>query len=91
MLKFDINKLSDPELKHVVAERCKLHGDVSEVMICDPTPVVNYKLAFVRMADPSCIAQLVSAFHAIIVDSTVVIRLDPIGWMCDAEGVLVRR
>jgi hypothetical protein len=91
MLKLDINKLPDPELKRIVAERCSAHGDVSEVIICDPTPLVEYKLAFVRMADPGCVMQLVQAFAAIKLNGAAIIRLHPLRWMLDASGVLARR
>lgn len=91
MLKLDLNKLPDPELKRIVAERCGMHGDVSDVIICDPTPRVNYKLAFVRMKDPSRIGRLVNAFEAMRVNSAAIIRLDPVRWIFDREGVLARR
>jgi hypothetical protein len=91
MLKIDINKLPEQEIKRIVAERCAVHGDVSDVIICEPTPLVGYRLAFVRMTDPSRIARLVNAFQAIKVNSAAIIRLDPIRWMFDADGVLARR
>ena len=91
MLKLDIKKLPDLEIRRIVAERCAVHGDVRDVIICDPTPLVDYKLAFVRMADPGCIKRLVKAFAAISVNSAAVIRLDPLQWIMDANGMLARR
>ena len=91
MLKIDINKLPDEDVKRIVAEHCAMHGDVRDVIICDPTPLVDYKLAFVRMTDPARIARLVRAFAAISVNSAAVIRLDPMRWMYDVDGVLARR
>ena len=91
MIKLDINKLDEPELKRIVTARCAEHGDVSDVMICDPTPVVDYKLAFVRTADPKCLARLVKAFEGIKLQGTAVIRLDPLRWMMGRDGVFARR
>jgi hypothetical protein len=91
MLKLDINRLPEEEIKRLVAARCAVYGDVSDVIICDTTPVVDYWLAFVRMADPARIARLVNAFEAIRVNSAAIIRLDPIRWIFDAKGVLARR
>jgi hypothetical protein len=90
MLKIDLNKLPEHDLIRIVAERCGLHGDVSDVLICDPTPVVDYKFAFVRMTHPAGVARLVNAFEAICVNDAAVIRLDPIRWGHDGKGVLVR-
>ena len=91
MLKLDINRLPEPELQRIVAERCGQHGDVSDVIICDPTPCVDYKLAFVRMADPARLGRLVNAFEAIRVNGAAVIRIDPVRWMFGRDGVLARR
>lgn len=92
MLKIDVDKLPEQDIKRIVAERCAAHGDVSDVIICDPTPVVGYKLAFVRMVDPTRLGRLVNAFEAIRVNGTAaIIRLDPLRWMMDNNGVLARR
>ena len=92
MLKLDVNKLPDQDIKRIVTERCAAHGDVSDVIICDPTPVVGYKLAFVRMTDPSRLGRLVNAFEAIRVNgAAAIIRLDPLRWMMGNDGVLARR
>jgi hypothetical protein len=92
MLKLDVNKLPEQDIKRIVTERCAAHGDVSNVIICDPTPVVGYKLAFVRMADPSRLGRLVNAFEAIRVNgAAAIIRLDPLRWMMGSDGVLARR
>jgi len=91
MIKLDINKLDESELKRIVAARCAEHGEVSDVMICDPTPVVDYKLAFVHTADPKCLARLVKAFEGIKLQGTAVIRLDPLRWMLGRDGVFARR
>ena len=90
MLKLDINKLPEPEICRIVAERCALHGAVREVFICDPTPVVDYKLAFVRMADPERLSRLVNAYQAIKVNTSAVIRINPLHWVCGTDGVLKR-
>lgn len=91
MLKLDINKLDEPELKRIVTARCAEHGAVGEVMICDPTPVVDYKFAVVRSADPKCLARLVKAFQAFRLHGAALIRIDPVIWTFDRNGVLARR
>ena len=91
MIKLDIHRLDEPELKRIVAARCAEMGEVSDVMICDPTPVVDYKLAFVRTADPNCMSRLVSAFAAIKLHGYAVIRLDPLRWMLGGDGIFARR
>ena len=90
MLKIDINKLPESDIQRIVAERCALHGAVAEVFICDPTPVVDYKLAFVHMADPERVTRLVKAFQAIKVNTASVIRIDPLSWALGNDGVLKR-
>jgi hypothetical protein len=92
MLKIDLNKLPEQELKRIVTERCAVHGDVRDVIICDSMPVVGYKLAFVRMVDPARLGRLVNAFEAIRVNgAAAIIRLDPLRWIMGRDGVLARR
>ena len=76
MLKIDINRLPEEDVKRIVGEPCGRHGDV---LICEPTLLVDYNFAFVRTADPSGVARLVNAFEAICVNEAAVIRLDTIG------------
>ena len=87
MLKIDINRLPEEDVKRIVGEPCGRHGDV---LICEPTLLVDYKFAFVRTADTSGVARLVNAFEAICVNEAAVIRLDTIGRVDDRHGVLAR-
>jgi hypothetical protein len=87
MLKIDINRLPEEGVKCIVGERCGRHGDV---LICNPTLLVDYKFAFVRTADPSGVARLVNAFDVICVNAAAIIRLDTIGRVDDRHGVLAR-
>lgn len=89
-MKFDFNKHDDPDLQRIVAARCMQHGKVNEVIICDPTPVVDYKLAIVRTNDDNCLKRLVSTFQAIRLQGAAIIRLDPLRWMLGRDGVLGR-
>lgn len=87
MLKIDINRLPEEGVNRIVGERCGRHSDV---LICDPALLVDYKFAFVRAADPSGVARQVNAFEVICVNEAAVIWLDTIGRVDERRGVLAR-
>jgi len=52
MLRLDVERMSDTELKAVLAERCSRFGAVRKITICRPAARERYPFALVEMSDP---------------------------------------